>query len=240
MSSATSPTTWLVTGASRGIGFETVRQLLESPNNLVIAACRTPEKASALHALKDSAKGTLYLVPLDVSDWDSIRAVPKAIEPILGDRGLDYLINNAGIGSMDTAFKFDPEEMLRVLRTNTVGPALVSQTLLPFVEKSKTKKIVNISSTVGSIASADQFGDLCVSYSMSKSALNMLTYKQKAERSDITAIAICPGWVKTDMGTQAAQLEPKDSVAGILKVITSAKPEDSGKYIRWNGEHIPW
>ncbi|KAI0628099.1 NAD-P-binding protein [Trametes polyzona] len=237
---SSSQTTWLVTGASRGIGFEIVRQLLQSPNNLVIAACRSPEKASALNALKDSAKGTLHLIQFDVTDWDSIRAAPKAIAPILGDRGLDYLINNAGIAVEDTAFKFDPEEMLRVLRTNAVGPALVSQTLLPFLDKSSTKKILNISSTLGSVASADTFGPRGASYSMSKSALNMLTYKQKQERPDITAITLCPGWVKTDMGGQEAQLEPQESISGILKVITSAKPEDSGKYFRYNGEHIPW
>lgn len=82
---------------SRGIGFEIVRQLLESPNNLVIAGCRTPEKATALHGLKDGAKGTLHVIQLDVADVDSVRAVPKAIAPILGESGLDHLINNAGM-----------------------------------------------------------------------------------------------------------------------------------------------
>lgn len=63
----------------------------------MIAACRTPEKATALSALKSSAKGTLHVVKLQVDDFDSIRALPKALAPILGDGGLDYLINNAGI-----------------------------------------------------------------------------------------------------------------------------------------------
>ncbi|OJT03939.1 hypothetical protein TRAPUB_4340, partial [Trametes pubescens] len=83
--------------ASRGIGLELVKQLLESPNNLVIAACRTPEKAVALNALKSSAKGSLHVIRLEVTDFDSVRAVPQAIAPILGEHGLDYLINNAGI-----------------------------------------------------------------------------------------------------------------------------------------------
>lgn len=82
---------------SRGIGFEIVKQLLESPNNLVIVGCRTPEKATALNGLKDAAKGTLYVIQLDVADVDSVRAVPKAIAPILGESGLDHLINNAGM-----------------------------------------------------------------------------------------------------------------------------------------------
>lgn len=83
--------------ANRGIGLELVRQLLASPSNLVVAACRMPEKASALTDLKKSANGTLHVVQLDVSDFDNIRALPAQLEPILGSTGLDYLISNAGI-----------------------------------------------------------------------------------------------------------------------------------------------
>lgn len=189
--------------ASRGIGFEIVRQLLESPSNLVVAACRTPNKATALSALKESAKGTLHIVQLDTSDFDSVRALPAQLEPILGSIGLDYLINNAGIvrpsppsplplpfsphssllsasanrapqSVHDTAFAFDPESMLTVFRTNAIGPALVSQVTLPFLEKGSAKKILHVSSTLGSVGSADEFGARGASYSMSKSALNML------------------------------------------------------------------
>ncbi|OSD04958.1 NAD(P)-binding protein [Trametes coccinea BRFM310] len=138
MTSTTRPTTWLVTGASRGIGFELVRQLAASPQNLVVAACRNPDKATALKALKDSAKGTLHIIQLDVSDFDSIRASVKQAQPILGEIGLDYLVNNAGIALRDTAFSLDPEDLLRILRTNAAGPAVVSQVYLPFVEKGHT------------------------------------------------------------------------------------------------------
>ncbi len=92
--------------ASRGIGLELVKQLLESPNNLVIAACRTPEKAGALNALKSSSKGSLHVIRLEVTDFDSVRAVPQAIAPILGEHGLDYLINNAGIVSAPQSLVF--------------------------------------------------------------------------------------------------------------------------------------
>lgn len=90
--------------ASRGIGLELVKQLLESPNNLVIAACRTPDKANALNALQGSAKGSLHVIRLEVTDFDSVRAVPQAITPILGEHGLDYLVNNAGIVSTPHLF----------------------------------------------------------------------------------------------------------------------------------------
>lgn len=83
--------------SSRGIGFELVRQLLASPDNLVVAACRNPATATALHDLKDSTRGVLHVIHMDVSHFDSVRASAKVLEPILGETGLDYLINNAGI-----------------------------------------------------------------------------------------------------------------------------------------------
>ncbi|KAL1948593.1 hypothetical protein VTO73DRAFT_10399 [Trametes versicolor] len=240
MSSPTRLTTWLVTGASRGIGLELVRQLLESPANLVVAACRTPETATTLGELNATAKGILHTVKLDVSDSDNVQASAKELEPILGETGLDYLINNAGIAEGGNAFALNPDVLMRTFRTNVVGPALVSQAFLPFLEKSEKKTILNISSSGGSLAIAAQVGTRNTSYAMSKAALNMLTYKQKVERPDITLITMCPGWTKTDMGGQDAMLEPKESVAGILKVITSVTPADSGKFLRYNGEEVPW
>lgn len=74
-----------------------MRQLLESPTNLVVAGVRTPEKATALLDLKNTAKGTLHVIKLDVSDFDSVRASAKDLQASLGDTGLDYLINNAGV-----------------------------------------------------------------------------------------------------------------------------------------------
>ncbi len=82
---------------SRGIGLELTRQLLADPSNLIIATCRTPDRATALHALKDTAKDTLHIVALDVADEASIRASRKPVEEALGGRGLDYLYNNAAI-----------------------------------------------------------------------------------------------------------------------------------------------
>lgn len=82
---------------SRGIGLELVKQLLADPSNFVVATCRTPDKATALHALKEGAKGTLHVVALDVADEASIRNSRAAVEEALGGRGLDYLYNNAAI-----------------------------------------------------------------------------------------------------------------------------------------------
>ncbi|OJT14386.1 hypothetical protein TRAPUB_9068, partial [Trametes pubescens] len=299
--------------ASRGIGLEIVRQLLESPDNLVVAACRTPDKATALSALKDTVKGTLHIVQLDTSDFDSVRALPAQLEPILGSTGLDYLINNAGIvcplssppifphsphdhataladvkksarGTLyivqldasdfdsiralpnqlapilestgldylisnagiwidDTAFTLDPDALLTLVRTNVAGPALLAQVVLPLLAAAPTKKVLHVSSTGGSIGSVAQIPRefaLLASYPISKAALNMLVCKQKVEWPDLTVIALCPGWVQTDMGGKGAVLTPEESVAGIIKVITTATKEDSGKFLRYHGASVLW
>ncbi|OJT05308.1 hypothetical protein TRAPUB_3873 [Trametes pubescens] len=239
-----SPTTWLVTGANRGIGLELVRQLAAVPTNLVVATCRTPEKATALTALKTSAKGALHVVQLDVSDFDSVRALPPKLAPILGETGLDYLVSNAGIAVIDSAFTLDPDALLDVVRTNAAGPTLLAQVLLPLLERARTRKILHVSSTSGSMGSVAGMGNrvhrLVASYAVSKAALNMLAYKQKVEKPEFTVITLCPGWVQTDMGGENAVLTPEESVAGIIRVITDATTADSGKYLRHNGEEIPW
>ncbi|KAI0641295.1 NAD-P-binding protein [Trametes meyenii] len=245
MSPTSRPTAWFVTGSSRGIGLELVRQLVASPENVVVAAVRNPGKATVLSGLKATAKGTLHVVDLDVSDFDSIRASAEALQHILGHVGLDYLINNAAIMYDDTPFTLDPDELMRVLRTNVAGPALLSQIALPFLEKGTRKTILNVSSVGGSIAHAQTLTGTrhrVGSYSVSKAALNMLTAGQKNERPDLITITMCPGWVQTetDMGGSDAPLQPRESVADVLKVITSVTAADSGKFVRQTGEEIPW
>ncbi|KAI0042051.1 C-factor [Auriscalpium vulgare] len=231
--------TWLVTGSNRGIGFEFVKQLVASSANVVVATCRQPESATALKDLVGSAAGKLHIVALDVSDAASIKASAAAANEVLSEHGLDYLISNAGImQAMDGPFDATEEALLTHFKANVAGPALVAQAYLPYLEKGERKVIVNVSSGLGSIGLA--FGAKQASYSISKTALNMLTYKQAADRPDIISIVVDPGWVKTDMGGPNAQVEPQDSVSGQLKVITSVTKEDSGKYYRYDGENLPW
>ncbi|KAI0753992.1 hypothetical protein C8Q80DRAFT_1216281 [Daedaleopsis nitida] len=233
-------TTWLITGTSRGIGLELVRQLLVDPSNVVVATCRNPPGATDLHALKNSAKGTLHIATIDVADeasiWDSV----KVVEGLLGEgASLDYLYNNAAINEGDDmAFSFDPAVFRRTMQSNVIGPGLLAQAYLPLLEKGTKKTIVNMSSGLASIGLG--LGGKCTTYSVSKTALNMLTYKQKEERPDFTVIALDPGWVKTVMGGEGAQLEPEFSVSHILKKVTALTIEDSGKFFSYAGKEIPW
>ncbi|OCH85488.1 C-factor [Obba rivulosa] len=232
--------TWLVTGTSRGIGLELVRQLLTDPSNIIIATCRNPTGATALKSLKNGAKGELHVVQLDITDEDSVRNSVTAVEQILGHSGLDYLVNNAAVSNgLDTAFDFSLDAFKRILPSNIVGPALMSQTYLPLLLKGNRKVLVNVSSGLGSLTLNIGKAEYAT-YSVTKAALNMLTFKQAQARPEIIAITLCPGWVKTEMGTQDAPLEVHESVAGIIKVVTSLQPEDSGRYWRYNGEEIPW
>ncbi|EMD39460.1 hypothetical protein CERSUDRAFT_80840 [Gelatoporia subvermispora B] len=234
------PRTWLVTGSSRGLGLEIVRQLLSDASNTIIATCRNPDNASSLKSLADNAKGVLHVVRLDVSDEVSIQSSVQAVEEILGSsRGLDYLVNNAAISSgNDTAFGFSVAGFESTLKSNVIGPALLGQVLLPYLLKGDRKVIVNFSSGLGSIGL--DYGGQNATYSISKTAVNMLTYKQARAQPELIAIALDPGWVKTDMGGQNAPLEPHESVSEILKLITSLSLSESGKYYRYSGEELLW
>ncbi|KAI0738667.1 C-factor [Daedaleopsis nitida] len=230
---------WFITGANRGIGLELTRQLLQQPSNIVIATSRDPAKTTALRALGNNAKGTLHVVRLDTADRESIRKCADEVAGIVGDRGVDYLVNNAAIIEWDSAYTFDIDVLEKIMRTNVFGPAYIAQVFLPLVEKSTKKTIVNVSSTVGSKAWKDG-GARAASYSMSKAALNMLTVKQARERPDITSVSICPGWLQTDAGGKDAMYPVSVGVSGVLKVVTGLTPANSGEFINFQGEHIAW
>ncbi|KAI0703668.1 NAD-P-binding protein [Cerioporus squamosus] len=230
---ATEETVWFITGTSRGIGLEMTRQLLQTPSNTVIAACRNPSKADALRALANSK---LHIVAIDVIDRESVRKC--------AEEGIDYLVNNAGVilGGMDTAYDMDMDVLQQTFLTNVVGPAYVTQCLIPLVEKSRRKVVLNISSAVGSntLEVPAGMGHMFASYAISKAAMNMLTTKQTRGNKKVTFVCMEPGWLKTDAGGPHATLEVSEGVEGVLKVITAVTPENSGQFIDYKGDHLPW
>ncbi|KZV63991.1 NAD-P-binding protein [Peniophora sp. CONT] len=224
--------TWLVTGANRGIGLALVKQLVQDSSNVILAACRSPEKADDLKALGNS----VHVFKLDVGDPESISASVEPARAILGDKGLDYLVNNAGIAEKnENAFKFDHASALHVLQVNVLGPALVSQTYLPFLEvPGRRGVIMNISSSLGAF-SVGKISGLAPSYSMSKAALNMLGAKQAVEKPNLIPFTVCPGWVQTDMGGAEAAIKPEDSAAALVKLAKSVTKEHVGKFLQRDG-----
>uniref|UniRef100_A0A8C8B0H1 C-factor n=1 Tax=Otus sunia TaxID=257818 RepID=A0A8C8B0H1_9STRI len=169
--------------------------------------------------------------------------------------GLNLLINNAGIytptASLETA---DAEEMIRTYKTNAVGPMLMAQAFLPLLKKAareSTEKglscskaaIINISTIMGSIEkTSESFCKPVISYRCSKAALNMLTKCQALTYGEagILCVALHPGWVKTDMGSQEADLTVDTSVRGLLSVLPILSEKHSGTLLNWEGKAIPW
>jgi NAD(P)-dependent dehydrogenase (short-subunit alcohol dehydrogenase family) len=226
----------LVTGANRGIGLEFVRRLL-SRGDRVVATCRHPGKATALNTLAGEYPGRLKVLPLDVANEKSRAELVREL-PLVCER-LDLLVNNAGVlhsgerfGSLSQATIED------TLRTNTIGPLLLTQAVAPTLADGA--KVANLSSVLGSIASTERFGT--PSYNLSKAAQNMatvLTAHALRERG-IVVLALHPGWVQTDMGGDGAQIAVSESVTGLLGVIDGATLADSGRFLDWQGRTMAW
>ncbi|MEG2941617.1 MAG: SDR family oxidoreductase [Thermomonas sp.] len=239
--------TALVTGANRGIGLEFVRQLLARGDH-VVAACRQPGKAPSLNSLTGDYPGRLHVLPLDVADAKSRASLLHDLPLVLGDDGrIDLLVNNAGVLHSGERFGHVEQPILEdSLRTNAIGPFLLAQALAPLLRdvaddtKPSRTVIANISSQLGSITNTTRFGT--PSYDISKAAQNMasvLLAGALAERG-IVVLALHPGWVQTEMGGAQAQVAPADAVNGLLRVIDAATPAQSGTFLDWRGEALPW
>ena len=223
--------TALVTGANRGIGLEFVRQYAEDGWR-VIATCREPDKAAALRA----AQGTVEIHRLEVTDPDEVANLARALK----GQAIDLLINNAGImGRGDVLGRVDFEAWEEVLRVNTLAPVRMVEAFLDNVARSQRRQIVAMTSRMGSIA--DSSGGY-YSYRSSKAALNAAMRSLAADLAGkgITIAVFHPGWVKTDMGGSGALVAPRDSVAGMRRVIERLRPADSGRFFNYDGDEIPW
>jgi len=229
----------LVTGANRGLGLEFVRQLL-ARGDRVVATCRHPGKATALNALAGEHPGRLHVLPLDVADPRAIAELQRELL-LLADDGdrLDLLVNGAGV--LHSGERFGSVSAVNLddsFRTNAMGPFLLTQALAPRLADGA--RVANITSQLGSIANTTRFGT--PSYDISKAAQNMATALLAAALRErgILVVALHPGWVQTDMGGLGANVTPADSVAGLLRVIGGLKPADSGRFLDWRGQSLPW
>jgi NAD(P)-dependent dehydrogenase (short-subunit alcohol dehydrogenase family) len=229
----------LVTGANRGLGLEFVRQLL-ARGDRVVATCRHPGKATALNALAGEHPGRLHVLPLDVADPRAIAELQRELL-LLADDGdrLDLLVNGAGV--LHSGERFGSVSAVNLddsFRTNAMGPFLLTQALAPRLADGA--RVANITSQLGSIANTTRFGT--PSYDISKAAQNMATALLAAALRErgILVVALHPGWVQTDMGGAGATVTPQDSVAGLLRVIDRLKAADSGRFLDWRGQSLPW
>ncbi len=238
----------LVTGANRGLGLLTCRQLARL-GHTVILTCRDEKKGRAAVAQLAKENLTVHFHALEVSNPKSIAKLMKFVAKKFGR--LDILINNAAVyldgrdaqgghTEQKNILEVDPDLLRKTLETNLYGPLMLVQAAAPLLKKSQHARIVNVSSTAGQLSSARQFEP---AYRISKTALNALTVIQAAHFKDaglpIKVNALCPGWCKTDMGGPRAPRTPEEGAASI--VWTALLPDDAptGGFFR-DQQPIPW
>lgn len=226
--------TYLVTGASRGIGLELVKQL-RARGDAVIGTVRSEKDADAIRAL--GAEATI----LDVGDEASIDTFAAGLRtPTV--RPIDVLINNAGVfpREQDTLESLRSDTLVDAFRINAVAPVFVTRALLPNLLAGQRRLVVHISTIMGSLASTTSSG--AYPYRASKAALNMLHRASSVElgTQGLTCVAVHPGWVRTDMGGAEAHLAPEESVSGILRLIANAGPAHHAGYFDYAGKALPW
>ncbi len=223
-------TTVLISGANRGIGLELARQYA-AESATVIAGVRDPEAADALKAVAG-----VEVHQLDVTDDQSVQAFKTEI----GERPIDILIANAGVGGgREHLGAFDFANWSHTFDVNTFGPVRLAEALLSNVKAGGDKKLVAITSSLGSTAAPG--GDM-FAYRASKAALNnaWVGLAEVLKRDGVVCLLLHPGWVQTDMGGPHAQITVDTSAKGLRQRIGEAGPKQSGTFQAYDGRVLPW
>jgi NAD(P)-dependent dehydrogenase (short-subunit alcohol dehydrogenase family) len=226
--------TALITGANRGIGLQTGKELSGRGFRVFVGARDQRAGADAAASIAGSAEPLV----IDVSDSMSIKAAARVLAAKT-DR-LDVLINNAGVYPDHgiTILDVTRDRMVETFETNTFGPIEVTQAFLPLLRKSAAARVINVSSGYGQL---DGLSPAVPSYCLSKLALNGVTLMMsRALRAERIAInSVCPGWVRTDMGGADADRSVEEGAATIVWLASKAPASLTGKFYRDRAE-IPW
>lgn len=238
----------LVTGANRGIGFETAKQLGKKGMTILVGARdidKANEAAQKLNEEEIEAKG----VQLDVTNYDDIKSLVAQIEKDYGH--LDVLVNNAGLiqGESfqgDSTQTVSGNDLRETFNTNFFGVVDLTQALLPLIKKSEAGRIVNLSSVLASLSlhSDEQspiYGSRSMAYNASKTALNQFTIHLAAslKNTNIKVNSAHPGWVKTELGGDAAPMSVRVGAKTSVDLATLDDDGPSGKYMHL-GKELPW
>lgn len=226
--------TVLITGASRGIGLEYVKQYAEHGFR-TIATARKPEQA---HALQQLAKqySHVEIYALDVADTLAIRQLAAQ----LADLRLDILINNAGVYPDSQFGQCDAQAWLSAFQVNCLSTYYLAEAFLPQLRRADTAKIIAMTSKMGSIDDNGSGGEYL--YRTSKTALNMLVKSLAIDlrAQHIWVAALHPGWVRTEMGGPNGLIDTATSVRGLRAVIAQLDETHSGQFIAYDGQGIAW
>ena len=229
----------LVSGANRGLGLETCRQLIAQGFRVLLGSRDLDAGIEAANALGSER---VAAVRLDVTDAEDIAALAAHIDKIHGR--LDVLINNAGIlidaelGDPASIRDTDAEVLETSFRTNAVGPVMLTNAMLPLLERVDDARIINVSSGMGQLSGMDgQYPG----YRISKTALNAVTciYAAELDPARFSVNAASPGWVRTDMGGEAAELSLEEGVDTIVWLATAPEARVTGGFYRGR-ETLSW
>jgi len=229
--------TTLVTGANKGIGLEICRQLARLGHRVILSARSAERGEKAVKTLAHEGL-TVEFLPLDTADESSILRAARELKGRI--KALNVLINNAAILDtwQGTILEAKASDLRDTFITNTLGPVLLTQALLPLLEAGKPARVINVSSQLGSI---ENMTDGWTGYGISKAALNAATRKlaEALAPRGISVNVASPGWVRTDMGGQDAPLPIERGAQNIIRLITEVPHSLTNRFLEANGE-IPW
>ncbi|KAI1120259.1 short chain dehydrogenase reductase [Nemania abortiva] len=248
---------FVITGCSRGLGLALTRELASRPASEVSKVFATARGDSpALSELAKTSSGRVELVKLDVTDQTSIKNAAVAVEAKLGGKGLDVLINNAGVCQYAGAGVKFMDNLQDSFTINVMGVHWTTQAFLPLLQKGNLKKVANMTTNFGSIALASAVHFMpAPAYKISKAALHALTVQYALDHADegFAFIALCPGWLKTDLGGgDMADLTPEEGAKASLDILFKPNSETNGKMPKvlvkgwetkshcYDGTNVPW
>ena len=226
----------VITGSSRGLGLEFVKQYAEAGHR-VFALARRPD---ALPLSELATMDGVTAIACDVVDAAACEAAVAQIGQ--ATEGIDLLLNNAGVAG-NTGDRFgnlDFDDVRTVLEVNSIAPVRMSELCAPLLRRGRDARIVHVTSRMGSIEDNDSGG--WWAYRMSKAALNMACKNMALELrgAGIATMVVHPGWVRTDMGGGGASLSIAESVQGMRDVIDTLDMGRSGMFFDYTGTALPW
>jgi NAD(P)-dependent dehydrogenase (short-subunit alcohol dehydrogenase family) len=234
-------TTTLITGANKGLGYETARQLIAAGHTVYIG-CRDPERGQTA-AQQLGAR----LVQLDVTDDESVTAAAELIDEL---GGLDVLVNNAGIegrgenNAIIGAEAATADMVREVFGTNVFGVVRVTHAFLPLLQRSPAPVVVNVSSSLGSLRLAESPESFTyfypgVAYPASKSAVNMITVQFAKQFPSMRINAVEPGYTDTDLNGHTGTQTVEEGARIIVEMAQTAPDGPTGGYFSAHGP-VPW
>ena len=243
-----------VTGANKGLGFETAKGLGELGIAVVMGSRDEAKGQAAADALRSAGIKSVESVRFDVTRPEDHRGIARYLQERFGK--LDILINNAGVhiekadfgnpNGFNTTSKTTPEELHQTFETNFFAVVALTQTLLPLLRKAPAGRVVNLSSVLGSLSlhsdpSSPIYDKKSFAYDASKTALNAFTVHlaQELRGTRIKVNSAHPGWVKTDMGGEAAPMELSEGGKTSVQLATLPDDGPTGGYFHL-GQPLPW